>query len=173
MKNLLISLIFILLTSTSYAQRGCLNTPASVSLTNSNLEEVIFQLCDDGNTDYLVLTQCYSESSVTKTIPNAEVGNYLLKGIRIALFTTDNSKFHLKFVNEERVADTLDECDEYITYTYYEVSRSRLRLILFGTVESIEIVGDNNIQFFEVTYPQAVELYQMVYTYFRWKKWEN
>jgi len=171
MKNLLINLIFVLITLTSYAQRGCLNTSASVRLTNSNQEEVIFQLCYDGSTDYLVLTQCYN--GLPNTISNAEVGNYLIKGMRIALFATENSKFHLKFVSEEKVTDILDECSQYIIYTYYEVNRSRLRLILLGAVESIEIVGDNNVQFFEVAYPQAAELYQMVYTYFRWKKWEN
>ena len=173
MKNLLINLIFILLASTSYAQRGCLNPTAAVGLTNSNLEEVTFQLCYDGSTDYLVLTQCYNETSASKNIPNAEVGNYLLRGMRIALFTTENSKFHLKFVSEKKVTDTLDECSQYIMHTYYEVSRSKLRLILLGAVDSIEIVGENDVQFFEVAYPQAAELYQMVYTYFRWKKWEN
>ncbi len=170
MKNLLISLIFILLTSMSYSQRRCLNTSTSVKLTKSNSEEVLFQLCYDGRADYLVLTQCYNKSP--KNITSAEVGNYLLKGKRLALFTTNNSKFHFKLVDEKIVTDTLDECSQYTVYSYYEVNRSKLRLMLLGAVENIEIIGDDSVEFFEVTYPQATELYQMVYIYFKWKKWE-
>jgi hypothetical protein len=45
--------------------------------------------------------------------------------------------------------------------------------MLLGAVENIEIIGDSSVEFFEVTYPQSTELYKMVYTYFKWKKWEN
>jgi hypothetical protein len=171
MKNLLISLILILSTSIGYAQRGCLNPYISVKLTKSNSEEALFQLCYDGKADYLVLTQCYNKSP--ETITSAEVGNYLLRGKRLALFTTNNSKFHFKLVDEKIVTDTLDECNKYTVYSYYEVNRSKLRLMLLGAVENIEIIGDSSVEFFEVTYPQSTELYKMVYTYFKWKKWEN
>jgi hypothetical protein len=76
MKNLVISLIFILLTALCHAQNGCIDTSTSIKLIKSNSEEVTFQLCYSGKSDYLILTQCYDESS--KFIPSAEIGNYLL-----------------------------------------------------------------------------------------------
>lgn len=170
MKNLLISLIFILFMPISYAQNGCIDTSTSIKLIKANSEEVTLQLCYSGTADYLILTQCYDESS--KFIPSAEVGNYLLSNKRLALFTTDNSRFHFKFVKEEKIKDTLDECSKYIVYSYYEVTRSKLRLILLGPVETIEIIGEDSVEFFEITYPEAVMLYQMVYGYFKWKKWQ-
>jgi hypothetical protein len=167
------TLIFFLLISVlGYSQCDNRNTPTSVKLTSLNLEEAEFQFCYRDSCDLLIVSQDYDKRDLItpKLIRSVEEGNYLLKNNRLILFTTDNSKFQLKLIREEKIFN-ISVYDKITIYSYYEVTRSKLKLILLGNIETIDVVRDDEIQTFEVPYPKAFDFYQMTYRYFKWKKW--
>jgi hypothetical protein len=65
----------------------------------------------------------------------------------------------------------LSSDDEIVIYSYYEITRSKLKLIMLSNIEVVDIIGENRIQTFDVTNEQSWQLYQMTYKYFRFKKW--
>lgn len=145
-----------------------------VTLTSLNLEKVDFQFCYRDSIDYLIISQSYNknELNLPKFIKNPDEGGYLLKGNRLTLFKTDNSRFQLKFSHEEKVV-IYSFNEVVVVHSYYIANRSKLKLILSGSIESIKVVKEDEIQFFDITHTQAVEFYQMVFRYFKIRKWKN
>lgn len=172
MKKILTLLLSIISLSV-LAQCDSAETQNIVTLMSLNSEQVDFQLCYKDSLDYLIISQSYSENELTlpKLIKNVDEGNYLLRGNRLTLFTTENSKFQLKFDHEEKIV--ISKFDEIVVHSYYIVNRSKLRLILSSSIESIEVVKEDEIQFFDVSYSKSNEFYQMVFRYFKMKKWKN
>jgi len=170
----LITTMFFLCLNMIYAQCDSVHEITSTKLISDNAEEVEFSLCYEDSSDFLIVKQYYKNKSSLlepKLIKNTFEGDYLLQNKRIILFTTDKSKFQLKLVKEEKTFNFLEN-DDVVVYSYYEASRKKLKFILLNNVNLIDIVKDNEIQTFEITYPKAVELYQMTYQYFKWKGWK-
>lgn len=172
MKKILTLLLSIISLSV-LAQCDSLETPNIVTLTSLNLEKVDFQFCYEDSIDYLIISQSYNknELNLPKLIKNANEGNYLLRGNKLTLFTTDNSRFQLKFSHEKKIV--ISSFDEVVVHSYYIANRNKLKLILSGNIESIEVVKEDEIQFFDITHTKAVEFYQMVFRYFKIRKWKN
>jgi hypothetical protein len=157
-----------------HAQCDSSNTFNSVKLVSENFEEVDLSLCYEDSCDFLIVKQYYkSKSSLvgSKLIKNAAEGNYLLQGKRLILFTTEKSKFQLDLVKSDRFFNVVQKGD-IIVYSYYVSPRKKLKFILLGNVDFIDIVRDDEVLTFDVPYTKAVELYQMTYQYFKLRGWK-
>lgn len=170
MKKLL--LLLLLLPSLVFSQCDDQYTPTIVQLTSIDFEDVTFQLCYEDSTDILIVTQVYNKQDLDKPkiIRSVEEGKYLLKNNRAVIFYSDNSKFQFKLIKEQRLF-IIDMHDEVAVYSYYEVNRSKLKLLMMGNIEVIDIVKNDEIQTFDVPYTQSMEFYQMAFRYFKFKKW--
>jgi hypothetical protein len=156
-----------------HAQCDDTNTPTFVELSSLNAEKVFFQLCNSDSIDYLIVSQYHSkyELDEPKIITDVEEGNYLLKANKSITFINDNSRFQMKLVKEEKLTE-MDSYEQVVVHDYYEITRNKIKLMLLGTIESIIIIKDYEIQTFELTFTESSEFYQMGYRYFKLKKWK-
>jgi hypothetical protein len=171
MKKILYLILFTFSFIRSYSQ--CDSSFSPIKLTSSLLEEVEFELCYRDSLDFLIVKEKYllSEPVQETFVGSADLGNYLLTARQVVLFTTENSKFQLPLSDEEKFNDVAT--GEIIVYSYYAVTRNKIKFILLGSIETIEIVKEDAIQTFELSHLEAVQFYKMAYRYFRWKKWKN
>lgn len=171
MKKLFIFLIFLLTSTVVYSQ--CDETPTTIKLWSDKKIETNFQLCYLDSADYLIVTQerTTSELKQSQFIPSVYEGTYFLTNKELVIFTGDQVRFQLKLDKEDKVL--VDPRNGTVLYKfYYKVTRSRFKLVLLASIESIDIIGDDEIQTFELSYQESVNLYQMTYRYFKWKNWK-
>ncbi len=116
--------------------------------------------------DLLVVGQIKDTSRVM--ISNYEVGRYFLKKDYSIIFTSENNTFRGKFLKEEEV---LLENGDIKVYRYYLLTRSKLNMVLNNNIDRIEIVRDDMIDTFELTYKESVGIYNIVYMYYKFRDW--
>lgn len=174
MKKLLILLLLFLISYISYSQcNGLSNNFSTVTIESNKAIKVTMQLCYNDTVDLLVVMQERKKKDLLepKWIQNAYMGDYFLSNEFTIIFTADKSEFKIKLLKEERFSDTSNQ--EYITcYLYYVITKSKFRLVLNKNIDTIEIVGDNEIQVFDLTNKQSVELYQLTHQYYKFRKWK-
>jgi hypothetical protein len=172
MKKIFSLILFILLSSIGYSQCDSLEANIIVKLYNSNLEAVNFQLCYMDSSDYLIVSQDYTKEDLAepKDMSDKNIGNYLLTADRVVVFVTDNSKFRIKLDNEQLIGNFPN--DLITVKCYYKITRNKVRYLLLGSVETILIVKDDEIQEFQLTKSESSQLYQMCYMYSKWKNWK-
>lgn len=173
MKKIILISWLLFSTFLGYSQCNNLNTPAETHLITNNLENITIQLCREDTVNLMMIRQYYLKSDLTtpKLINNVDEGNFLLKNSRSVLFTTDNSKFKLKFIGEDTIYNP-NKPGEVCIYSYYEITRTKLKFILLGSVESIHIIKELEIQSVMVSFTEAKELYSMTFYFFKWMKWK-
>jgi hypothetical protein len=104
-------------------------------------------------------------------VPNASMGEYFLKKDYCILFISEKREFKSKLLKENEFYN--DSSDEGIdVFKYYVVNKNKLRLILKQSVDIIYIVKDNEIDTYELSHDDAINLYHIVYNYFRLRGWK-
>lgn len=132
-------------------------------------------LCYDDSSDYVLVKQ----SRVIKRliIESADMGDFYLRKEYSIIFNGERGGiFRSKLHREEYIYEEVEEGDslrmEVMTYRYYRVSKSKLRLVLNESIGRIDIIRDNDIDSFELSRGESIELYHMVYYYYRVRGWK-
>jgi len=172
-KKITILFLISLLPFLSYAQPHIKNTSTTLTLKSVNSVETTFQLCYEDSLDLLVVTQSRFNTEVknSKIIKDAASGEFFLKRKKLIIFNAEEVEFQLKEFKQEKFLNTSNpEISTY--YFYYVITKSKLRTILKNNVDLITLINEDEIQFFEPKHSESVNLYIMVYEYFKYRNWK-
>lgn len=165
MKKLLLILLFL----PFFGFSQCEGPDSEVKLKSLGGLETHMSLCYTDSMDILVVRQPLTPK-VTR-VPNSSMGEYFLKKDYCILFISDKREFKSKLLRENYYYSDSTEVGIDV-FKYYVVSKNKLRLILNQSVDIIYIVKDNEVDTFELSHADAVNLYHMVYDYFRMRGWK-
>jgi hypothetical protein len=165
MKKLLLILLFLPL----FGFSQCEYPESEVTLKSLEGLETHMSLCYRDSMDILVVRQPLMPK--VTMVPNASMGEYFLKKDYCILFISEKREFKSKLLKENEFYN--DSSDEGIdVFKYYVVNKNKLRLILKQSVDIIYIVKDNEIDTYELSHDDAINLYHIVYNYFRLRGWK-
>jgi hypothetical protein len=162
MKNLLLILLFLPLFG--FSQCEC--PESEVTLKSLEGLKTHMSLCYVDSIDILVVRQRLTPK-VTR-VSNSSMGEYFLKKDYCILFITDNREFKYKLLRENYYFNDSTGVNIDV-YKYYVISKNKLRFILNQSVDMIYIVKDNEVDTFELSHDDAINLYHMVYNYYRFR----
>ena len=174
MKKYLILLLLLLISYVSYSQcSGLSNNFSTVTVESDKSVKATMQLCYNDTIDLLIVMQERSRKELVepKWVKDAYMGDYFLSNKFTIIFTADKSEFEIKLLKEDRFTNTSNP--ELVTcYLYYIITKSKFRLVLNKNIDTIEIIGDNEIQVFDLSKKQSIELYQLTHQYYKFRKWK-
>jgi hypothetical protein len=164
MKNLLFLLLLPL-----YVFSQCETPDNEVTLKSIAGLTTNISLCYADSMDILVIRQPLTPK--VKVVANSQMGEYFLKKDYCILFIIDKREFKSKLLKENYYFNDSIEVDINV-FRYYVVNKNKLRLILNQSVDIIYIVKDNEIDTFELSHEDSINLYHMVYNYYRLRGWK-
>ena len=165
MKKLLLILLFLPL----FGFSQCETPETEVKLKSLEGLMTKMSLCYIDSMDILVIRQPLTPK-VTR-VPNSSMGEYFLKKDYCILFISEKREFKSKLLRENYYYSDSTEVGIDV-FKYYIVSKNKLRLILNQSVDIIYIVKNNEIDTFELSHSDAINLYHMVYNYYRLRGWK-
>jgi hypothetical protein len=165
MKKLLLILLFLPL----FGFSQCETPEDEVSIKSLDGLITHMSLCYTDSMDILVVRQ--PKTPNVKVVPNSDMGQYFLKKDYCILFISDKREFKSKLLRENYYFKDSSEVDIDV-FKYYTVTKNKLRLILNQSVDIIYIVKDNEIDTFELSHEDSINLYHMVYNYYRLRGWK-